>query len=146
MKEKNMFLRELNANYKTEIQKELKKNSITGFLLSFSYLENFLYEWLILDIKNHPKEIKNVIKRMNTSTKTISNLIKENINLEIYSKIISLNKYRNKIIHDFMSIKRNKKLHQEMKIKVQSIINLLDIIFEKYYSTTENRAKKILSK
>ncbi len=114
-------------DYKEKINFELNKGDhLSAFLLIFAYIESYLTELLLLSgyrFKDFNKKEITGIERIHFSTLVLIHLIHGRINSILSNKLSNFNKFRNKLIHELVSIDINDKKTQE-ELKKQTLFGM----------------------
>jgi len=136
------------ADYKKEVSSELKDGRVlNAFLLIHSYIESYLTEWILISGEGgFSKEITDKISRKQISELILIHRIVGNINEQLYSRLIKISRFRNKITHELATIEiGDNKTVEDIKRKTEEGIDICGEIFKLYKKSIDERAKKIES-
>ncbi len=132
-----------------KIKEEQNERPISALLLSHGLIETYLLEIIIshagFSKKECSKKIISNIERIGFNNLLHINLMLGNISAELYEQINSINKKRNKIVHELLGLDLNS---QKTKNKINRQINKAREVCKKlqtiYIKAIDKKAKEII--
>jgi hypothetical protein len=135
--------------YKTKVSEELKENrEITAFLLIHAYIEAYLLEILFYSGKKSNERLNKQaidnIGRINFNDLLHINLLLGTIPFDLYKKIYELNKRRNKIAHELLSINiADAQIRNKLKKTTEKAIEFCDNLSSIYMQELNEKTKQL---
>ena len=122
---------------------------LNALFLVHGYVEAYLSNWIFISGKTVQKRefsqsVSDSIERISFSNLLHVNLMLQNIDEVLYTKIKQFNKQRNDFAHELITIDVNEpKIKEKMEKIVKNGIDILEDVSKSYSKTLEERAKII---
>lgn len=135
-----------NIDYKTEVNAELTSGrELNALLLIHGYIEAYLREWLFIVGKSSKDKLKKTIieetGRINFKNVLLIHAILGNVDVILYEKTSEINRVRNDLAHDIITIDMNdEKTKKKIRKFVTVGIQVCDEIFKLYKQSLDKKA------
>lgn len=135
-------------SYVEKVKSELDQSrELNALFLVHGYVEAYLSNWIFISGKTVQKRefsqtVSDSIERISFSNLLHVNLMLQNIDEVLYTKIKQFNKQRNDFAHELITIDVNEqKIKEKMKKIVKNGIDILEEVSKLYTKNLDERAK-----